>query len=123
MITEYKPRFEGRFIRFGVSLLALARQLPRGPIVRHVADQLFRSGSSAGANVTEAQSAQSTADFISKMEIALKEIREAGYWLRVTSEGKLLPTQTLASAIQECEELTAILAKSVITAKAKRQQR
>ncbi len=119
MEMQTEARFEGRFIRFGVALFSLSRQLPHGPIVRHVADQLFRSGSSAAANVMEAQSAQSPADFITKMAIALKEIREARYWPAVATEGALLPQWQLASVIQECEELTAILIKSVITAKAK----
>jgi four helix bundle protein len=113
-------RYEGRFIRFAAAVLALCKRMPREMGYRQIADQLIRSGSSVGANVYEAQSAQSTADFISKMEIALKEIRETHYWLAVIKETKLLEDVVLMAVDAECEELTAILAKTVLTAKKNR---
>ena len=114
-MTE-RPRFQGRFIDFCADILQLIPRLPKNKVGRHIADQLLRSGTSVGANVHEAQSAESRADFIHKMEIALKELREAGFWL--IGRSSLAPDpQSLNQLNNTCEELTAILAKSVITAK------
>src|SRR5581483_6970191 len=122
-MKDRAERFEGRFIRFAASVISLCKRMPRTMGHRQIVDQLIRSGSSVGANVYEAQSAQSTADFISKMEIALKEIRETHYWLALTKEIRLLNGEVLRPTEIECEELTAILAKSVLTAKQNRGER
>ena len=65
----------------------------------------------------EARSAESRADLIHKMQIALKEVREAHYWLSLIEKGGLMHEATLTALAQEAYELTVILAKSVITAK------
>ena len=67
--------------------------------------QLLRSGTSIGANVEEAQSGQSRADFISKMSIALKEARETSYWLRLLDASDLVSKEKLSEIIKESEEL------------------
>jgi len=83
-----------------------------------LSDQLLRSGTSIGANVTEAQDAQSKKDFISKMSIALKEARETRYWIRLLVETDYLPkTHERVLSIQEDLEsiirlLTAIIKTS-----------
>jgi four helix bundle protein len=84
-----------------------------------VGDQLFRSGTSVGAHLQEARAAESRADFIHKMQMALKEIREARYWLRLISVAEVLPIEILAGLIKEAGELVAILSQSVLTAKAR----
>jgi len=78
------------------------------------------SATSIGANIAEARSAQSRADFISKMEIALKEARETDYWLTVLYRLKDSPTHDQKALLQECNEITAMLVASVKTAKQNR---
>jgi four helix bundle protein len=109
--------FQHRFIRFSADVLLLVEKLPKTQTGRHIADQLLRSGTSIGANVQEARSAESRADFIHKMQVALKELRETAYWLEMINCARLCDATTLVDLPSRCEELTAILAKSVITAK------
>ena len=75
--------------------------------------QLLRSGTSIGANVAESQQAQSRADFISKLNIALKETAETDYWLRLLHATEYLNDQEFQSVFDDCNEigkmLTAIL--------------
>ena len=81
--------------------------------------QLFRSGTSIGANVEEAQAAQSRADFISKMAIASKEARETHYWLRLLRDSILLPADqrkaVLGDSLNHCDEIVRILTSIVKT--------
>ncbi len=81
--------------------------------------QLIRSGTSVGANVEEAQAAQSRADFIHKMEIALKELRETRYWLRLLVATDLVPEERMRGLMGEAEELVKIMSKIVVSAKNK----
>jgi four helix bundle protein len=78
-----------------------------------LASQLWRAGTSIGANVEEAQAAQSRADFRSKMSIAAKEARESHYWLRLTRDGKVLGESDLATLIDDVETLKRILTSIV----------
>ena len=73
-----------------------------------LASQLWRSGTSIGANIEEAQAAQSRADFKSKMSIAAKEARESHYWLRLTRDGKVLPEVKINPLIQDIEAIKRI---------------
>jgi len=109
--------FQQRCIRFSAQVLQLTSVLPKSLASRTIADQLLRSGTSVGANAHEARSAESRADFIHKMQIALKESRETQYWLALIQQAKLLETVRIDPVLQECNEITAILAQSVITAK------
>ncbi len=111
-------RFPERCIRFSVRILNLAEMIPKSHVTRPVIDQLVRSCMAIGANTSEAKSAQSRADFISKFEIALKEAREAGYWLEVVRQANLTAdVMGLQELTGECHQLTAILVSSVKTAK------
>ncbi len=85
----------------------------------HLGDQLFRSATSVGAHLQEARGAESRADFIHKMGMALKEIREAKYWLALIKEGEILPPEAMSGLFKEAGELVAILSQSVITAKSR----
>jgi four helix bundle protein len=80
---------------------------------------MIRAGTSAGANFQEARGAESRADFVHKMQVVLKELRETEYWLRLLQETKLVPSSLLAAPLAEVDELIRIVVKSVITAKAK----
>lgn len=67
--------------------------------------QVLRSGTSIGANVEEAIGAQSKRDFVSKMSIAYKEVRETHYWLRLLRDSGYLKTEQIESILGDCEEL------------------
>ncbi len=83
-----------------------------------LASQLFKSGTSIGANIEEAQAAQSKKDFIAKMSIAAKEARETRYWLRLLNETDLTHEDT-KPLLNECTELVNILTKIVKTSSGK----
>jgi four helix bundle protein len=99
-----------RTFQFAVRVVELCRRLNGKPGAgRTLGGQLLRSGTSIGANVEEAQGGQSRADFISKYAIARKEARETHYWLRLLAATNLAKDDQIASMLQECNELIAIL--------------
>jgi len=81
-------------------------------VSRTLSKQLLRSGTSVGANVREAQSAQSEKDFIHKLEIALKEARETQYWLEILIESDLIEKPKFELLLQEANEIGKILVAS-----------
>ena len=95
------------------AILTLSRELPRhGPQFRHIADQLFRSASSVGACLEEAEAASSRREMAHKQGIALREAREAEYWLRMLIRADVMTDQLLPLR-KEAGELVAILTVSV----------
>ena len=80
-------------------------------------DQLARAGTSVGANIYEAQYAQSKRDFISKMEIALKEANEASYWLKLMHETKRIDLESYSRTEKLCGNIRRLLIASCRTAK------
>ena len=86
---------------------------------RCIGDQLLRSGTAVGANYEEAQGAESRTDFVHKLQIALKELRESNYWLRLLAEAEKMPLERLADIIDESKQLRAILSKALATTKGK----
>src|SRR3989454_6327390 len=109
---------EDRLVRFGTTTCQLGNRLPRTPLGQHVALQLARSSTSTFANYGEVQSAESRRDFIHKLGICLKELRETRTWLKFMREMDLASEQSLAPVMRECDELLAILATSIKTARA-----
>ena len=83
---------------------------------------MLRSGTSAGANYQEANGAGSIADFIHKMQLVLKELRETDYWLKVVEKANLLTSARLADILQESDELIAMTVASVVTARSRRKK-
>jgi four helix bundle protein len=81
--------------------------------------QYLRSATSIGANIEEAQSGESRADFIHKYGIAQKEAKESLYWLRLIGESGILPTNRLASVTRETEELFAVITAIIVNTKRK----
>ncbi len=77
--SEY---YSERFLEFVCRIIKLGRKLRKSFEGRHVYGQLFRAGSSSGANYEESHSAQSDRDFIHKREVCLKELRESLFWLK-----------------------------------------
>ena len=102
-------------IKFSISLISLYKELLRNQEYV-ISRQLLRSGTSVGANVQEATSAQSRRDFINKMSIAAKEAKETRYWLIILSEGKVINFD-FSILLSEIEEIIKILSKIIITAK------
>ena len=82
-----------------------------------LSNQLLRSGTSIGANVAEAEQAQSTADFVSKMSIALKETSETKYWLRLLNQTDYISDTQFASIFEDCVELEKILVSIIKSTK------
>ena len=109
-----------RLLDFASSCLKLGARLARTTPGRYVAGQLMRSSASAGANYMEARGAESRADFIHKLQLALKEMKESQYWLMLAERGELLPAQLLHDSAGEADALVRILAKSVVTANGRR---
>lgn len=103
--------------RFAVRIVKLCKFLQAEQKEFIMTRQLLRSGTSIGANVTEAQQAQSKKDFVSKMNIALKEACETEYWLRLMYETDYLGGRAFQSIVLDCHELQKILAAIVKTAK------
>ena len=108
---------EDRLIRFGSTTCGLAERFPRAPLGQHVALQLVRSSTSPFANYGEVQSAESRRDFIHKLGICLKELRETRTWLKFVREMNLATPELVESSLRECDELLAILATSIKTAR------
>lgn len=78
-----------------------------------LASQLWRAGTSVGANVEEAQAAQSRADFRSKMSIASKEARESHYWLRLAKDGQVLQPNEILPVLEQIDKIIRILTSIV----------
>ena len=106
-----------RLLTFAVSVIKIVNDLPKDRVGRHVSYQLLKSGTSPGANYEEARGAESTRDFIHKLRVALKELKESRFWLKLIKAVPLIDPDKVVPLLQECEELIAILAKSVITAR------
>jgi four helix bundle protein len=109
---------EERLIDFAVRIIRMAESLPKTRVGNHITGQLIRCGTSPAPNYGEAQSAESRADFVHKMKVCLKELRETRVWLLMIVRAKLIkPTSKLDLLIQETNELISIFVTSIRTAK------
>lgn len=102
-----------RLFKFSITIIKLASELPRTPAGFAIASQVIRSGTSIGANAEEAQDAISRREFLTKMNISLKEARETRYWLMIIKESKLISGLLIEELISESNEIIAILVVSV----------
>ena len=116
-MEEKASQLSERLLDYGVEIVKLTIKLGKTAIGKEVAKQLLRSGTSVGANYEEARGAQSRADFIHKLQVVLKEIRESLYWLRLIQKSEILKEQILGEIINETKQLSNVIAKSIITAK------
>ena len=105
-----------RTLRFAVRVIRAVRRLPQDAATRVVAHQLVKSATSVGANVAEANGAESPRDFIHKTGISRKEARESHYWLRVV-RAAILDSDEFASLEQESDELVRILSTMIENAR------
>lgn len=107
-----------RLLDFAANVIVLAEQLDKSYTRRHIAGQLMRSATSAGANYEETCGAESKSDFVHKLQLVLKELRESLYWLQLIKKANLnRETNDVEVLLSEARELANIIAKSVITAK------
>jgi len=123
MANEFSGKystFQERCGHFGGIVLRLMKEFPAGHTKTIVADQLSCSATSIGANASEARSAESRADFIHKMQMALKEAREAYHWLTIVRNCGETSIEPIVDLLAECDELIAIMVASVNTAKLNR---
>ena len=113
-----RTELQKRLVSFSVQLIHLIDELPQTKSANHLANQLIRSGTSPALNYGEAQSAESRKDFIHKMQVALKELRETYICLEIINEANLLkPNKIAKDILSENNELISIFVKSVETAK------
>ena len=108
-----------RLLDYGARIIKLVEALPKTLVARRIGDQLLRSGMSVGAHYEEAQGAESKDDFVHKLQIALKEMRESNYWLRLLAKAKTLPPERLRDILDESVQLRAMLSKAVARVKGK----
>jgi len=103
-----------RLTDFIVKVIKIVDALPKTIAGRHIAGQLVSSGASCSANYEEGCGAESRSDFIHKMSIVLKELKESRFWLRLIHRTQILSPKDIHPVIGECEELCAILGKGLV---------
>lgn len=115
--NNYKYDLEDRLINFSVRIIKMTESLSKTVALNHLVTQIVRSGTSVSLNYGEAQSAETRKDFIHKMKIVLKELRETIVCLKIIE--KLELEFNLESLIKENDELIAIFVRSIETSKQK----
>ena len=115
--TVMEQTVEQKSFLFAVRIVKLSKHLNANKKEYVLSKQLLRSGTSIGANIAEAEQAQSRADFISKMNIALKEAVETNYWLRLLRATDYLSETEFTSIHGDCREVEKMLTAIVKTAK------
>lgn len=113
-----KYDLENRLIEFSVLIIGIVNEMPNSKAGNQLSGQLLRSGTSVSLNYGEAQSAESKKDFIHKMKVILKELRETFVCLKIIQRSKLYKTkENHKKAKKENNELISIFVKSIETAK------
>ena len=117
-MNERKYDLQDRLIDYSVRIIKLSEKLPNTKTGNHIHMQILRSGTSPAPNYGEAQSAESRSDFIHKLKIALKELRETEVWLKVISKAELIkPVEKIVPLLDETNELISIIFRSIETAR------
>ena len=112
---------EERLLDYAANIIRLVEKLPQTRAGNHIGGQLLRSGTSPLPNHGEAQAAESRNDFIHKLSICLKELKESRRWLRLTIRVPVVDCrETVDPVLEETEELIRIFAASIRTAKRKK---
>ena len=111
---------ENRLINFSIQVVSLIKSLPEDRITNHLSGQLLRSATSPALNYGEAQGAESKKDFVHKLGIVLKELRESLNCLKILAGTNYIKTES--PVMKECNELVAIFVKSVETNKKKMEE-
>ena len=113
-----REEFIDKCVAFSIKINNLRAYIRKNHQERNNSDQVQRSGTSIGANYCEACHAESKADFIHKMGVALKEANETMYWLRVLYGSNMIPQEQYEDLMADLDEMYRILSASVKTAKA-----
>ena len=108
---------EDRLVKFAIAILEVCDLLPSSRVGMNIVHQLSRSGMSPALMYGEAQAAESRNDFIHKIKILLKELRETRVSLRIITEKPVTKNEKVELALKECNELIAIFAKCIETAR------
>ncbi len=108
---------ETKSFNFAVRIINLYKHLSNKKNENILSKQLLRSGTSIGANIAEAEQAQSKQDFISKMNIALKEASETIYWIKLLQATDYLSQEEGSSVLDDCIELEKIIVKIIKSSK------
>ena len=116
-MKDSKYDLEDRLIDFAIAISDIVDDLPTTRLGNYLGGQLVRSGCSPALNYGEAQSAESRNDFIHKMKIILKELRESLVSIKIIERKRLYDSQKVLIARDECNQLVAIFVKSIETAK------
>lgn len=116
-MPERKYDLEDRLLEYSSGIIKIVENLPNSRAGNHVAGQLLRCGTSPYANHGEAQAAESSKDFIHKMRICLKELKESKRWLQLIEHVPLgKPSSLVNETLQETEQFIKIFAASIRTA-------
>ena len=118
-IEERVYDLEDRLLEYAAAIIRLVEELPKTRAGNHLAGQLLRSGTSPLPNHGEAESAESPADFIHKLKVCLKELRETKRWLRLTTIVPLKTGDPVNAALEETDELIRIFVASIRTAESR----
>lgn len=118
-MSESKLREQS--MNFAVSIINLTKKLKLKK-ENIISNQIGKSGTSIGANIREAQYAHGKADFISKLQIALKEANETGYWLELLYKTNYIDEATYKNLTTDCTSIRVMLISSINTAKANQQK-
>lgn len=110
IIQEKTEAYASRIVRLYIYLRDVKHE-------QTLSKQILRSGTSIGANTTESRNAQSKADFINKLSVALKEADETTFWLKTLYSGNYITKKQLQSMMNDNEEIIRILAKIIKTSK------
>jgi four helix bundle protein len=116
-MNSHKYDLDERLINFATRIILITETLPKSIAGLHLSSQLVKSGTSPALNYGEAQGGESRKDFIHKMRIALKELRETFNCLRIIRNMNWHPHEKINPIIEENNQLIAIFYKSVETAK------
>lgn len=117
IVAGEKTDLKQRTKAFALRIVRLYTALPKATVAQVLGKQVLRSGTSVGAHYREASRARSTAEFISKLEVAIQELDETLYWLDLLEEAAIVRTGQLTDLRAEAEELISIFVSSVRTAK------
>lgn len=119
-MTIKKYDLEERLVNFSEKIITLCKESPKNIISNPIISQLIRSGTSIGANYSEANGASSKLDFKNKIYICKKESIETKYWLRLLSNALPDTAEVCRMLWKECHELTLIFSKIVGTMRLKK---
>ncbi len=117
MSSERKYDLEDRLVKFAIMALDVCELLPNTRAGNNLEHQLSKSGTAPALMYGEVQAAESRADFIHKMKMLLKELRESRVNLRIINEKSIVKNDKINTTLKECNELIGIFTKSLETAK------